>query len=76
MIQKKISEEVLVAIQGAVWNSKHINPKSQEHEAEIVSDFIDDFKKELEKQKILRVEVLSQWIKKIYFGVHHLLLQQ
>lgn len=60
MIQKKISEEVLVAIQGAVWNSKHINPKSQEHEAEIVSDFIDDFKKELEKQKILRVEVLSQ----------------
>lgn len=68
MIQKKISEEVLQAIQGAVWNSKHLKPKSQSHEAEMVEDFINDFKKQLEEQGVLRVEVLSKWTRKIYYG--------
>ena len=63
MIEKKISEQVLVAIESVVINSKHLSFKNQEHESDVVNDFIKDFKQELDNQGILRVEVLSKWIK-------------
>jgi len=61
MIEKKISEEVLLAVQEAFMNSPHIKtPKSQEHETDMVNDFINEFKKQLDQQNILRVEILSR----------------
>lgn len=62
MIQKHISDEILLAVQETFMNSPHIKtPKSQEHETDMVNEFLNDFKKQLDQQNILRVEVLSKW---------------
>lgn len=71
MIKKKISEEVLIAIEETFLNCKDVKvPNSHEEETDMVNNFINDFKKQLDQQGILRVEVLSKWIKIFYIWLY------
>tara|TARA_S200002703_G_scaffold8511_2_gene8522 strand:+ start:4794 stop:4976 length:183 start_codon:yes stop_codon:yes gene_type:complete len=60
MIKKYIAEEIYIALDNTIRNNKNFKPKSQQDEAEQVANFIDEFKKQLDEQNILRVEILSK----------------
>lgn len=60
MIKKYIAEEIYIALDNTIRNNQNFKPKSQQDEAEQVANFIDEFKKQLDEQGILRVEILSK----------------
>ena len=60
MIKKKIAEQIYIALDNTIRNDQNFKPKTQGHEAEIVADFIDEFKKQLDALDIIRVEVISK----------------
>jgi len=60
MIKKYIAEEIYIALDNTIRNNKNFKPQSQQDEAEQVANFIDEFKKQLDEQGILRVEILSK----------------
>lgn len=60
MIKKYIAEEIYIALDNTIRNNENFKPKSQQDEAEQVANFIDEFKKQLDEQGILRVEILSK----------------
>lgn len=66
MIKKKIAEQIYIALDNTIRNDQNFKPKTQGHEAVIVANFIDEFKKQLDALDILRVEVISKWIKIFY----------
>jgi hypothetical protein len=60
MIKKYIAEEIYIALDNTIRDNENFKPKSQQDEAEQVANFIDEFKKQLDEQGILRVEILSK----------------